>query len=101
MSEDVAARLARLAGALRGRGVAVGLGDEVDAATALTLRVLRTPQRATGFSASPTGVSSIPARAKNSVTTSLGFTCITRTSCLRSSARHDWVRPLSANLVLA
>ncbi len=34
---DLVVHLARFAGALRGRGVAVGVGDEVDAANALTL----------------------------------------------------------------
>jgi len=35
--DDLVVHLARFAGALRGRGVAVGIGDEVDAARALTL----------------------------------------------------------------
>jgi uncharacterized protein with von Willebrand factor type A (vWA) domain len=36
-NDDLIVHLARFAGALRGRGVAVGIGDEVDAANALTL----------------------------------------------------------------
>ena len=40
----------------------------------------------------------IPARGANSVATSLGLICITRTLCGRSSARQHSVSPRSANL---
>ena len=37
VAPGLAAQLAKFAGALREQGIRVGLGDEIDAATALTL----------------------------------------------------------------
>ena len=41
------------------------------------------------------------ARAENSLMTSLGLICMTRTLCFRSSARQHSVSPVSANLLAA